>query len=254
MCSTPRVKIKKRLTVKAHLIVRLRGQKMPFNLFHKKKQPEQQTLIKQPEQPPQTTVPEETPVEEPQPAQDAAPEPAAPAPELANEATKEEQPPTESEQTASMQEQPQEAPSPIPQEQTEPEPTTETPAPAPQEETKPAEQAPPQEEQSLLAKEEPASKMYLKAMPLKDLADVETVKNEVLNGNIIILRITPLAGKSIEDVKTAVNELFTFAESIQGDIARLGEERVVICPKPVRIWREKTPAPVANKGPLPTAA
>jgi SepF-like predicted cell division protein (DUF552 family) len=101
---------------------------------------------------------------------------------------------------------------------------------------------------------EPASKTYLKAIPLKDLSDIETVKNEVLNGNIIILRITPLAGKSIEDVKTAVNELFAFAEQIQGDIARLGEERVVICPKPIRIWREKTPAPVANKGPLPTAA
>jgi SepF-like predicted cell division protein (DUF552 family) len=55
-------------------------------------------------------------------------------------------------------------------------------------------------------------------------------------------------------VKTAVNDLFAFAEQIQGDIARLGEERVVICPKPIRIWREKTPAPVANKGPLPTAA
>ncbi len=91
-------------------------------------------------------------------------------------------------------------------------------------------------------------------MPLKDLADVENVKNEVKNGNIIILRITPLAGKSIEDVKKAVNDLFEFAEYSGGDIARLGEERVVICPKAVRIWREKTPAPVAKREPLPTAA
>jgi SepF-like predicted cell division protein (DUF552 family) len=90
-------------------------------------------------------------------------------------------------------------------------------------------------------------------MPLKELSDVEKVKNEVTNGNIIILRVTPLAGKNIEDVKSAVNELFQFAESIGGDIARLGEERVVICPKSIRIWREKTPAPVSNE-PLPTAA
>jgi SepF-like predicted cell division protein (DUF552 family) len=80
---------------------------------------------------------------------------------------------------------------------------------------------------------------------------VETVKNEVNNGNILILRITPLASKSIEDVKQAVNELYAFAESVGGDIARLGEERVVICPKDIRIWREKTP--VSNE-PLPTAA
>ena len=95
------------------------------------------------------------------------------------------------------------------------------------------------------------NKTYLKAMPLRDLSDLEAIKNEVKNGNILILRITPLASKSIEDVKHAVNDLYEFAESIGGDIARLGEERVVICPQNVRIWREKTP--VSNE-PLPTAA
>jgi SepF-like predicted cell division protein (DUF552 family) len=98
---------------------------------------------------------------------------------------------------------------------------------------------------------EQGNKTYLKAMPLKDLTDVEKVKTEVNNGNIIILRITPLAGKSIEDVKKAVNDLFEFAESIKGDIARLGEERVVICPKTIRIWREKSPAPIKNSEALP---
>ena len=95
------------------------------------------------------------------------------------------------------------------------------------------------------------NKTYLKAMPLRDLADLESIKNEVKNGNILILRITPLASKSIEDVKRAVNELYEFAEATGGDIARLGEERVVICPPNIRIWREKTP--VSNE-PLPTAA
>jgi SepF-like predicted cell division protein (DUF552 family) len=94
-------------------------------------------------------------------------------------------------------------------------------------------------------------KTYLKAMPLRDLSDLDAIKNEVKNGNILILRITPLASKSIEDVKRAVNELYEFAGSIGGDIARLGEERVVICPQNIRIWREKTPVP---NEPLPTAA
>jgi len=94
-------------------------------------------------------------------------------------------------------------------------------------------------------------KTYLKAMPLRDLSDLDAIKNEVKSGNILILRITPLASKSIEDVKRAVNELYEFAESVGGDIARLGEERVVICPQNIRIWREKTP--VSNE-PLPTAA
>lgn len=230
---------------------------MPFNLFHKKKQPEQQTLAEPAEQQqpkeaaPEAAAPVEQPQETPQAASTPAPETVAPAEEPKTEQAAPEQAPT-------VQEQPQDAPvtsEPV----TEPV-KEETPAPIVQDEVKPteeqtapvAEQPAPPVEQPKPA--EPASKTYLKAMPLKDLSDIETVKNEVLNGNIIILRITPLAGKSIEDVKTAVNELFAFAEQIQGDIARLGEERVVICPKPIRIWREKTPAPVANKGPLPTAA
>lgn len=94
-------------------------------------------------------------------------------------------------------------------------------------------------------------KTYLKAVPLRDLADLDNVKTEVSAGNILILRITPLASKSIDDVKRAVNELTEFAESSGGDIARLGEERVVVCPPNVRIWREKTP--VSNE-PIPTAA
>lgn len=96
-----------------------------------------------------------------------------------------------------------------------------------------------------------SKKTYLKAMPLRDLSDLDTVKNEVSSGNVLILRITPLANKSIEDVKRAVNELCEFVESVGGDIARLGEERVVICPSNVRIWREKTP--ISNE-PVPTAA
>ncbi len=94
-------------------------------------------------------------------------------------------------------------------------------------------------------------KTYLKAMPLRDLADLESIKTEVCNGNILILKITPLANKNILDVSRAVNELYSFTEQIGGDIARLGEERIVICPPQIRIWREKAPlkneaAPIAT--------
>jgi SepF-like predicted cell division protein (DUF552 family) len=116
------------------------------------------------------------------------------------------------------------------------------PNPSPESDAAPAEPA---------QNKEADAKTYLKAMPLKDLADLENIKAEVRNGNILILKITPLANKNIMDVSRAVNELHEFAEEIGGDIARLGEERIVICPPKIRIWREKTP--VQNE-PLPTAA
>ncbi len=81
--------------------------------------------------------------------------------------------------------------------------------------------------------------VYLKALPLRSLDDVNVVKSEVKSGNILILKVSPLARKSVEDVKRAVNELFDFIQLIGGDIARLGEERVVLTPSFVRIWREK---------------
>jgi hypothetical protein len=194
---------------------------MPFNLFRKKKQPEQETPAVPPQEEPKQEAPAQSPEETPAaPVQETVEEPAVTAQE----------PPQET--TTHIQEMPKET------------------APAPAEQKQETAQPPMDKKPEA---PEPPSKTYLKAMPLRELSDLENIKTEVKNGNIIILRVTPLAGKSIEDVKTAVNDLYQFAESIGGDIARLGEERVVICPKTIRIWREKSPAPVGNE-PLPTSA
>ncbi len=205
----------------------LEEKKMPFNLFRKKKQSEQE----KPTVPPQEEHKQQAPVsilKEPQQ------EPEAPVQE------------TTEEPAVATQEQPQQT-SAIVQGQLQ-----ETFSPT-VEEKQESIVTPPEEQKPLVT--EPPNKTYLKAMPLRELSDLENIKNEVKNGNIIILRVTPLAGKSIEDVKTAVNDLFQFADSISGDIARLGEERVVLTPKTVRIWREKSPAPVSSSSqPLPTAA
>jgi SepF-like predicted cell division protein (DUF552 family) len=91
--------------------------------------------------------------------------------------------------------------------------------------------------------EKTQKKAYLKALPLRTLNDVKVIKQELKSGNILILRVTPLAKKNVEDVKKAVNELYEFTISIGGDIARLGEERVVIVPSFVTIWREKSVTP-----------
>lgn len=85
-------------------------------------------------------------------------------------------------------------------------------------------------------------KVYLKAMPLKSIEDLNSIKSEVESGNILIIRVSPLAKNSIEDVKQVVSELCEFSNSYGGDIARLGEERIVITPPFVRIWRERAKA------------
>jgi len=85
----------------------------------------------------------------------------------------------------------------------------------------------------------PPHQVYLKALPLRALDDVNVIKREIKSGNILILKVSPLARKSVDDVKQAVSELYDFIQLTGGDIARLGEERVVLTPSFVRIWREK---------------
>ncbi len=79
--------------------------------------------------------------------------------------------------------------------------------------------------------------IFVKAIPLRSYEDVDLIKSEVRSGNIVISNVTPLAKQSMEDVKRAVNELNEYASFIGGDIARLGEERIILTPRNVKIWR-----------------
>src|SRR5215831_15608089 len=83
------------------------------------------------------------------------------------------------------------------------------------------------------------SPVYVKALPLAELDDVESMKDEAKAGNVLIIRITPLARRSVDETKLAITELTDYVKSIGGDIARLGEERIVITPPGVRIWRRE---------------
>jgi SepF-like predicted cell division protein (DUF552 family) len=83
----------------------------------------------------------------------------------------------------------------------------------------------------------PSPPILLKALPLKTSGELEQIKSDVKNNTIVILKITPLAQKNIEELKTTIEKLTEFSTSFGGDIARLGEERIVITPPGVRIWR-----------------
>jgi SepF-like predicted cell division protein (DUF552 family) len=81
---------------------------------------------------------------------------------------------------------------------------------------------------------------YIKAIPLRAYEDIDVIKAEIRAGNIVITNVSPLAKHNIEDVKRGINELNEYAQLIEGDIARLGEERVILTPKTVRIWRNRS--------------
>jgi SepF-like predicted cell division protein (DUF552 family) len=79
--------------------------------------------------------------------------------------------------------------------------------------------------------------VYLKAITLRDISDITVVKEDIKKHMILILRVTPLAQKDLEELRKVVEDLYSYAQSVGGDIARLGEERIVITPPGVKIWR-----------------
>ena len=79
--------------------------------------------------------------------------------------------------------------------------------------------------------------VYLKAMTLRDKSDVAVVKEDIKKHMILIIRVTPLAQKDLEELRKTVEDLYSYTQSAGGDIARLGEERIVVTPPGVKIWR-----------------
>ena len=69
------------------------------------------------------------------------------------------------------------------------------------------------------------------------MTDISAIKEDIKKHMILILRVTPLAQKDVEELRKVVEELYSYSQSTGGDIARLGEERIVITPPGVKIWR-----------------
>lgn len=78
---------------------------------------------------------------------------------------------------------------------------------------------------------------YLKAMTIRDPSDIHAIKEDIKKNMILILRVTPLAQKDIGQLRSTIEEIYALAKTTGSDIARLGEERIIITPSYVKIWK-----------------
>lgn len=78
---------------------------------------------------------------------------------------------------------------------------------------------------------------YLKAITIRDPSDIHSIKEDIKKGMILILRVTPLAQKDVDQLRGLVEELYSIAKSDGAEIARLGEERIIVTPSRVKIWK-----------------
>ena len=80
---------------------------------------------------------------------------------------------------------------------------------------------------------------YLKAITIRDPSDIHSIKEDIKKNMILILRVTPLAQKDVEQLRKVVEELYSIAKNSGADIARLGEERIIVAPPHVKIWKPR---------------
>jgi uncharacterized protein len=80
--------------------------------------------------------------------------------------------------------------------------------------------------------------IYLKTFTLRN-KDISEIKSDIKKQMILIIRITPLAQKDIDELRVVIEDLYKSVNSLGGDISRLGEERIIITPPNVKIWQRQ---------------
>ncbi|MEM2133407.1 MAG: cell division protein SepF [Candidatus Freyarchaeota archaeon] len=81
--------------------------------------------------------------------------------------------------------------------------------------------------------------VYIKSIPLLTLADVPRIAEELKSGNIVIIHAKPFIQRvqSNSELKRAVDQLRGVCRQIDGDIAQLGNEYIIVTPGPyIRIY------------------
>lgn len=82
-----------------------------------------------------------------------------------------------------------------------------------------------------------AAPLYLKAFTVHDYSDIEIIEKDMKKGMILIIRVGYMAQNDIPNLRKLVNEMYKIAKAENGELARLGDERIVATPKGVQIWK-----------------
>lgn len=73
--------------------------------------------------------------------------------------------------------------------------------------------------------------VVIRAETLNEYEDVETVQEHLRNESIVWVNIRPLKNKDMADLKRAVNRLKKTVKAVDGDMAGVDEEWIVVCPE-----------------------
>lgn len=73
---------------------------------------------------------------------------------------------------------------------------------------------------------------------LENYADSDRIQKKVREGTILLVRIRELRNKDMEEMKRSVERIRRTCMAINGDIAGLGDDWLIVTPASARIHRE----------------
>ncbi|MCL4391044.1 MAG: cell division protein SepF [Candidatus Micrarchaeaceae archaeon] len=84
---------------------------------------------------------------------------------------------------------------------------------------------------------EPAD-FYIKPLTLQQESDIQTIEAELQKKNIILLNVSELA-KRPNTLKGLVDTIREYVNKINGDIAKIDEDKIILAPAKVKIIKSK---------------
>ena len=92
---------------------------------------------------------------------------------------------------------------------------------------------------------EPAD-FYIKPLTLQQESDIQTIEAELQKKNIILLNVSELA-KRPNTLKGLVDTIREYVNKINGDIAKIDEDKIILAPAKVKIIKSKKGSSQAGK-------
>ena len=81
------------------------------------------------------------------------------------------------------------------------------------------------------------TKVGVRIETLKDFLDTERIQNLLRDGNVIFLRVRGLRNKDMAELKRSIEKLKKTCVAMNGDIAGIDEDFLVLTPKFARVYR-----------------
>ncbi len=94
--------------------------------------------------------------------------------------------------------------------------------------------------ESTAVEETPTTKAdsYVVPMTLQHESDIQAAQQQLAGKNIVLLNVSSLS-RNPQKLKAAVDKLHEYVSSINGDIARLDDDKILLTPAAVKIVKKR---------------